>query len=537
MSNIIDLRETSPNHWQAKYQGNYGVYTIKINTDGKHRNSFSCSCPSSYSPCKHISIIEEAIAERIAKNAGDRKNGKGPKVSVEELLKKLTHKELYDFMVRLTKNNPDLTSAVFLEFAEKIEYESGNKYASIIRKELANTELDEDAFYNGEETTYIDALDQWAEKAGQFLDEKKPREAVLIAQAYIEEFARWLQELPDTDFIDWIPETYQSQPFEILEKAAADPAFLKENPADVKALYDYCMAEVSKKKYAGLYMVDCFHGLLMTLSAAVNPEAFVDLQQKLLANVQDKSSREAEKILQRLVDFYTKCREPEKAWKYVEDNIQIVRFRLMVVEKRIEQKRFSEAKKLIHDYIDKTQNKHHSDTWDDRLLQIARGEEDIPAIRSISYSFIKKNFNDQYYRIYKSAFSAAEWAEEFENLFRHYKSQKNLWHDSAADLLAAEGKAERLIEHIGKHPSLEKMEEYYRFFAGAFPEKTLTLFRTALDQYAAENTGRSYYEHIVQVFRKMKEIPGGDAAAADMKARYLVTYKNRRAMIEILNRN
>jgi hypothetical protein len=181
---------------------------------------------------------------------------------------------LCDFIVRLAKNNPDLTSAVFLELAEKIEHERGNKYVSIIRGELANTELDEDEFYNGGETAYIDALDQWAGKAEQYLEEKKPHEAVLIAQAY--------------------------------------------------------------------------------------------------------------------------------------------------------------------------------------------------------------------------------------------------------------------MEHIGKHLSLEKMENYYGFFAGAFPEKALGLFRTALDQYAAENTGRTHYERIVEVFRKMEKIPGGAAVAADMKARYLVTYKNRRAMIEIL---
>ena len=76
MNDIIDLREISPNHWQAKYHGNYGVYTIKIVTDGKNRGSFSCSCPSSACPCKHISMVERAIAKRIEKNAGNRNNEK-----------------------------------------------------------------------------------------------------------------------------------------------------------------------------------------------------------------------------------------------------------------------------------------------------------------------------------------------------------------------------------------------------------------------------------------------------------------------------
>jgi hypothetical protein len=184
MNSIISLRETSPNHWQAKYQGNYGVYTIKINTDGKRRTSFSCSCPSDYSPCKHIPIVERAIADRIAKNAGNRKDGKDPKTDAAELLKKLSHEELYDFMAKLVKNNPDLTNALFLEFAEKIEYEEGNKYASIIRRGLENTDIDEDNCY-GEDWIEIDILDEWAGKAEQYLKAKKPHEAVLIAQAYI----------------------------------------------------------------------------------------------------------------------------------------------------------------------------------------------------------------------------------------------------------------------------------------------------------------------------------------------------------------
>jgi hypothetical protein len=526
MSSIIDLREISPNHWQAKYQGNYGVYTVKINTDGKHRSSFSCSCPSDYYPCKHIPIVEEAIAEWIAKNA---EIGKSPTMSVGELLKKLTRKELYDFILKITKNNPDLTNAVFLEFAEKIEDRNGNKYAAVIRQGLENIELSEDDYYR-EKAIHIAVLDDWAEKAEQFLKEGKPHEAILIAQGYIEEFARWLPGIEKKGLIDWIPDTYQSRPFAILEKAAADPK------VDVKALYDYCIAEASTKKHAGLYMMDCFNDLLVTLSATVNPEAFLKLQRELLGEVQDKSSYGAKKILSRIIDFYKNRNEPQKAWNCVEENIQIESFRRMVVEDRITKKKFSEAKKLIHDYIDTKQDRSRSDIWDDYLLQIAQEEKDIPAIRSISFSFIKNYFEQRYYQIYKSAFSDGEWKKEFENLLRHYEAKKNYWSYSAADLLAAEGKAERLMEYIGKQLSLDNLEKYHVFFAAAFPEQTLALFRTALDRYAAEHTGRSSYEHIVGVFSMMKKIPGGDAVTADMKARYLVTYKNRRAMIETLNR-
>jgi hypothetical protein len=47
--------------------------------------------------------------------------------------------------------------------------------------------------------------------------------------------------------------------------------------------------------------------------------------------------------------------------------------------------------------------------------------------------------------------------------------------------LAAEGMAERLLNHIEKNLSLENMERYHTFFAAAFPEKTLSLFRKVVD--------------------------------------------------------
>jgi hypothetical protein len=532
-NSIIDLRETSPNHWQAKYQGNYGVYTIKITTDkkqGKQTKNFSCSCPSDRYPCKHIAMIEAAISERTAKNAKGKKSGRQNEISAEELLRKLSHEELYKFTARLILNNPELSNAVLLEFSDKIETVNANKYIPIIRRGLEAENFNEEEYYYSEMGPDIEILDQWFEKARQYLKEKKVREAVLISQACIEEYASWLEQL-DTDLVDFISEEYQSAPFEILEKAAAAGSGIS-----AKELYDYCMAEVAKKKYAGLSMFAEFNDLLMKVAAKVDPDDFIAMQHKLLDDVQDKSSYKAEDILRRLFNFYTSRRQPKKAWQCIEENIQIKSFRKMVVEKKIKQKEFADAKKLVREYIDKRQNNFRPNDWDDYLLHIAQQENDISAIRDISFSFIKDDFEEKYYRIYKSTFGDSEWADEFEKLFSHYRRKGGLYAGPAADLLAAEGKAERLLEHIEKELSLESLESYYKHFASGFPERTLALFRKALDSYTEKNTGRNCYEHIVAVFGKMKRIPGGAAVADDMKNQYRLEYKNRKAMMEILNR-
>ena len=38
---IVELRQTAENEWKAKYQGNYGLYTIRITTDGRKTVKFS----------------------------------------------------------------------------------------------------------------------------------------------------------------------------------------------------------------------------------------------------------------------------------------------------------------------------------------------------------------------------------------------------------------------------------------------------------------------------------------------------------------
>jgi hypothetical protein len=528
VNGVIDLRETSPCHWQAKYQGNYGVYTIKITTDGKRTEHFSCSCPSSGYPCKHIGMIERAIAERIARNVKRKKD----EPSAEELLKKLSREELYNFIARMIQNNPDLSNAVLLEFSDRIDSpngKNGNKYVSIIRRGLAATHFNEEDYYEDEMGPQVDILDQWFQRAWQYLKEKKIRDAVLISRACIEEYASWLEQL-EGELSEYMDEGYQSEPFEILEKAAADPG------TDPKELYDYCMAEMAKKKYAGLDMLDGFNRVLMKVSARVDPEGFIALQYKLLEEIEDKSSYRAKKILTRIVDFYTGRRQAKKAWQCIEDNMQIESFRAKAVEMRIAKKDFAGAKKIIRDYLDGEGKRGRPGKWEDYLLRIAKEEQDTRALRDLSFSFIKDEFEEKYYRIYKSSFDAAEWPGAFEKLFRLYETNKKFWGSPAADLLAAEGKAERLMDLIEEKLTLEILERYYQYFVSAFSEKTLVMFRRALDSYTEQYTGRTYYEHIVAVFRTMKKIPGGAAVVKDMTERYGAVYKNRPAMMEILNR-
>jgi len=522
---IIELRKITVNQWRAKYQGNYGVYIIKITTDGKKTVEYSCSCPSDYYPCKHIHMIEEAITKKIAADKDEEKTGR---LRLEDFIGNVSAKKLREFIISHAKYNIELKNAILLEFSANAENVKGNKYARFIQAALASVPHDEDDYYL-EECLNIDVLDQWIDKARNYVRLKQYDEAILICKAIIEEYSQWLFSI-DENIKQIFYSEYESVPFDIIHDTLEH--------IDKKELFNYCKTEMKKKKYEKTDFYYDFQRLFENLAITIDPDSFITLQDKLLAGVKDKSSHEAETILRRKIDFFRRINQKKKAWDIIKENIRIESFRLIIVKKKIEKQNFRTAKKLINDFInaqEKDPENFFDSKWLGLLLDIAQKEKDIPTVRKLSYKFIEKSFNKEHYQIYKTSFNPTEWTDEREKLFLHYSGKKN-FSNSAARLLVAENEIERLLNYVEKHLYMDNLERYYNVFAANFPEKTLEMFKKVLIPYADNNTGRSFYEHILSLLKKMSQIKGGKKAASDLAADFRIHYKNRKAMMEILSK-
>jgi len=532
---IIDLQEIAPNSWKASYRGNYGTYKIKIKTDGQKAVDFSCSCPSDYYPCKHIPIVVDAIRNRIKKCS--KKDNKY-EITLEQLLKDVSADELRDFVIKQAQNNPQLKNAFFLKFANTANQKNvkvssvTNPYTQILQSALNEFDVapDYDNSYYDEYLIEIDVLDQWYDKAEEYVNAHNPVEAILICKACIEEFADWYEH-EDIE-IEYIDSIYMEKPFEILKQTLSMPG------TDCKELFDYCKSEIVKPKYKHAGMDRYFDRLFMELSLIIGSNDFILRQDELLQNIDDKSSNKAEEILQRKIDFYQKKQQHDDAWNIIRENLQIESFRRKLTEKFIAEGKFKEAKGLINEFISTNEDSRWLlASWHELKLQIAQKENDVPEIRRISFSFIKTAFNDKYYKIYKSAFTKKEWPEKAENLIKHYqKSYGNRFCSSIADVLNAEKQSERLMKYIAQNLSINNLESYYTGFSSHFPEKTLDMFRLAIDKYAQDTTGQKYYEHIADLFKKMTRIKGGKTVVKDMISQYLVLYKRRKNMVEIMKK-
>jgi hypothetical protein len=288
-------------------------------------------------------------------------------------------------------------------------------------------------------------------------------------------------------------------------------------------------------------MHDGFNDLLLELlkegAEETDADAFIALQDRLLEDLTDKASHTAQKILRRKIDYYKSSHKHKKAWEIIENNVQIADFRKMLIEKKIENGDYGAAKKLVFDGVNASPHgERHPSAWDDFLVTIAEKEKDTPALRGISRSCIDDCFRAAYFARYKSAFTDGEWAEAREDLIAHYQKKTRGFSSSAADVLAAENEAERLLGYIEKHLTIENLKKYYTVFAGTFPGRTLALFREAIDRYAENNTGRTGYEYIAGLLKKMAGIPQGGAVVTGMIDEYRTRYKIRRAMIEVLDR-
>jgi hypothetical protein len=127
---------------------------------------------------------------------------------------------------------------------------------------------------------------------------------------------------------------------------------------DHQGLFEYCKSETSKPKYKGMDMYNGFSGLLMKLSVMVGSNDFIALQDKLLKEIKDKNSWDAQKILQQKIDFYRNNKQHDKADEVIKDNLQIESFRKELTNKLIAENKLREAKKLINDYLSQKGNEN-----------------------------------------------------------------------------------------------------------------------------------------------------------------------------------
>ncbi len=137
----------------------------------------------------------------------------------------------------------------------------------------------------------------------------------------------------------------------------------------------------------------------------------------------------------------------------------------------------------------------------------------------------------QVYRELAKQYAPAQWAVEREKIFERLAGR----HETA-DFFLEEKLYDRLLDYVKENPGLYALTKYEAELAERYPAELLDKYRIEVEKMAKPTTGRKEYQHIVSVLRCMKKYPGGAAVTADLVRQWKTIYRNRRAMMEELNK-
>ena len=257
--------------------------------------------------------------------------------TLTKILNHVSLQELREFVLKQANDNEELQNAILIAFAERLQAE--NPYSEILRTELAHLYYDTDDIGRGEKGHIpIKALDLHLDKAEKSLEYERFGEAIFIAKACIKEYAE-LWQRQDPEMRIFLDPNYVIYLFDILRRV------IEKTECETKALFEYCKKEITREKYIEPTFRDAFCDFMLVAAQEIKADEFVELQENFLAEEPAKSSKNAKKLLQRQITYYRETGQSEKADLIIEANLQIEKFRLEVIEKRIASRKYDEAKR------------------------------------------------------------------------------------------------------------------------------------------------------------------------------------------------
>jgi uncharacterized Zn finger protein len=320
----------------------------------------------------------------------------------------------------------------------------------------------------------------------------------------------------------------------------------KAGPELKDALFRYCINKYSELKGTNYDVGDEILYILPDLitSEEQGKDFFnlVDKQIKL-ESANESSEYKVRYLIQVKINFLLGRNRKEEAWKLVEDNRQHPEFMKMIVDKLLEKKDYSKATDLCFEGIKIAEGKRHPGTvheWNEKLLSIYEDTKNIAEIRKMSEKlFFESNFQLKYYKKLKSTYEKSEWLEICEGIINNIKGEKAIgsYHHAytLADIFVEENYRERLLKLLQKNPEeINFINKYAKHLKKYFPDELLLLYERSIKKLA-ENTGRKYYDEVAGYLKSMQQITGGDEKVKSLVNYFRQIYKNRRAMMRVLD--
>lgn len=555
---VDDLTENPAGTWTAIVMGSED-YSVSVSLVGKEITGWECDCPYEYGPiCKHVVAVLYALADEygepqeaeVVENTSPAKSIKSKKndsttqkakssSNIDSILKKLSNDELRNFVKTQLSKNREFRNAFNTFFADKQEGDALPKYLKLVRN-IANNALGRHGFIDYANARKLVApLMELCAKAQQLLERDNITESLAISRAIIEKIPEIAMAMDDSDGGAGM---LFEEAFENL-----DNIVLKAPPLLKDELFNYCITEYPKKKYHDFGFEDRFLDILPSLvSTGDQEEQFFRLIDKHveMEKKEDHSEYLIVQLLMSKISYLEKKDRSGEALAIIKENADLHDFRYMLIDKALKQKKYNEAKKLCEEGIEIAEKKRYPgivNQFREKLLQIAELEKNITEILHwAEVLFYGNQHSMEYYRKLKKSWPTDDWTIKCEEIINKIKSPQGQGNYSDANALAnvfiEEGYLERLLLLLQINSQhLNFIDKYSKHLTNQFPMEIVRLYEKGIIAFA-EGTGRGIYNDVVSFLKKLNKIQGGAMVVNKLVALFREKYRNRRAMMEILDK-
>ena len=456
---------------------------------------------------------------------------------MRKIFEKITKEELEEFVKSQFLKVHGLKNSFVAHFIDKVEGPSGKKYKNIVAN-IFKSYQDRHGFIDYRSARELEkSLSGLLNRAENLINKRNLIEALDICQTIIEEVPGLIQYMDDSDGVINSINGYVSDIFCIIIKKA--PPELKDK------LFNYCMSEYPKDKYHDSDVDEIFLEIMSELVSTKEQEVrFLSLIDKQLEIEKQKEFSEysVSSLLDMKINYYKNNKKSEETWKLILENKQYPKFMEIIINEEIKKKNFISAINLCNEAIEIARMKRYTGTvlkWNERLLEIFELQKDVEAIRQMSEKLFTERRDLKYYKKLKSTYKPGEWTNKCEKIIDNIKGENYVGDYTDAQLLAEIFIEENYKERLLKLLSINSKEimfvsHFYNFLAKDYPDTVLSIFEAGVKNFAAL-TGRTVYTETVSYLKMMKKIKGGNEKVAALLSYFRQTYKNRKAMMEILS--
>ncbi len=535
---VHEPEEISPGVYEAIVEGTDN-YTVQLTIENGIIIEQSCDCPYDLGPvCKHVVAVILYLQQneselylntkrtKISKSAKPAKL-KTPAQQVDEILEKVTHDELKQFVRENVTADAKFRNLFLSSFAQHNSDESKELYAKQVQL-ILKAASDRYGFIDWSASRIVGkTIDNLLETAQNHINNRNYKSAFFICTAIMEQMTNAFKYSDDSngDIGDRVSAAYN---------VLYDIAVEQSSEEIRKLIIEYCFTTFDKQIYSGW---DWHIGVLSIAAFLLKTEDETERIFKQIDEVEGSSyTKEAAQSIK--YDILLKTKGENVAEEYLEQNITNSILRRQGIQDALKRKNYEKAISLAKDGVsyDMMDKPGLAKEWYDWLLKIAQAQNDSERIIEYArFLFIGNYMNKQdYYQILKDNVESDKWNEFVEGIINDITT-KNRFFDTnlIANIFIKEEWWDRLFELVKKSPDLNTIETYEKYLSKNYSDELVELYVTGITKYMKIKMGREHYKNACRYIRKIIKLGARDKA--NKVIAYLKTeYPKRKALMEEL---